>query len=56
VPKDEIAGNDYDLSINGYKEIEYEEIEYEAPEVIISQLQAIELEIAEERSKLERLL
>lgn len=29
VPKEEIADNDFDLSINRYKEIVYEEIEYE---------------------------
>ena len=41
VPKDEIAGNDYDLSINRYKEVEYEEVEYESPLVIIERLAAL---------------
>ena len=31
VPKAEIAGNDYDLSINRYKEVEYEAVEYDPP-------------------------
>ena len=38
VPKDEIKDNGYDLSINRYKEIEYEEVEYEPPKVILQQL------------------
>ena len=38
VPKDEIAGNDYDLSINRYKEVEYEAVEYDAPKVILRRL------------------
>jgi type I restriction enzyme M protein len=33
VDKEEIKGNGYDLSINRYKEIEYEKVEYEEPEV-----------------------
>lgn len=36
VPKKEIVDNAYDLSINRYKEIEYEEVEYEDPKVIIN--------------------
>ena len=31
VPKSEIAANDYDLSVNRYKEVEYEEVEYDPP-------------------------
>ncbi len=38
VPKQEIVDNDYDLSINKYKEEEYEEIVYDAPEVILEKL------------------
>jgi type I restriction enzyme M protein len=44
VPKSEIAENDYDLSINRYKEIVYEEVEYEKPEVIIEQIEKLDLE------------
>ncbi|MEX1211351.1 MAG: class I SAM-dependent DNA methyltransferase [Balneolaceae bacterium] len=36
VPKQEIVDQGYDLSINRYKEIEYEEVEYEDPKVIIN--------------------
>ncbi|MGE5403714.1 MAG: type I restriction-modification system subunit M [Candidatus Saccharibacteria bacterium] len=45
VPKDEIVGNDYDLSINRYKEIEHEEIEYEAPQVVLDKICRLEKEI-----------
>ena len=38
VPKAEIAGNDYDLSINRYKEVEYEAVEYDPPKVILERL------------------
>jgi len=47
VPVQEIRENDYDLSINRYKEIEYEEVEYEAPEKIIADLEELEVEIQE---------
>ena len=36
VPKDEIVEQNYDLSINRYKEIEYEEVEYDDPNTIIN--------------------
>jgi type I restriction enzyme M protein len=36
VPKDEIVEQNYDLSINRYKEIEYEEVEYNDPKTIIN--------------------
>lgn len=36
VPKAEIVDQNYDLSINRYKEIEYEAIEYDPPNVIIN--------------------
>lgn len=45
VPKEEIAENNYDLSINRYKGIVYEEIEYEAPERIIGYVRELEEEI-----------
>ena len=47
VPKAEIAGNDYDLSINRYKEVEYEAVEYDPPTVILERLAELEAEIAE---------
>lgn len=36
VPKEEIVNEKYDLSINRYKEIEYEEVEYDSPKTIIN--------------------
>ena len=56
VPKSEIAGNDYDLSINRYKEVEYEAVEYDAPQVILERLGKLEEEIAAGRKELEGLL
>ena len=45
VPKKDIAANDYDLSINRYKEIVYQEIEYDPPAVILDELDQLEAEI-----------
>jgi type I restriction enzyme M protein len=42
IPKADIAANDYDLSINRYKEIVYEEIEYDAPEIILADIKALD--------------
>jgi type I restriction enzyme M protein len=47
VLKDEIVKNDYDLSINRYREIEYEEVDYEKPLVILDRVKKIEMEIIE---------
>lgn len=47
VPKDEIAGNDYDLSLNKYKEVERVRVEYEKPEVILARIEALQNEISE---------
>jgi type I restriction enzyme M protein len=44
VPFDEIKKNDWDLSINRYKEIVYEEIEYAAPSEIIKDIETLDLE------------
>jgi type I restriction enzyme M protein len=38
VPLKEIKENDWDLSINRYKEIVYEEVEYDAPKVILNRI------------------
>jgi type I restriction enzyme M protein len=45
VPKADIVANDYDLSINRYKEVVYDEIEYAAPSEILHDLTALEEEI-----------
>jgi type I restriction enzyme M protein len=52
VPKAEIAENDYDLSINRYKEVEYEAVEYDPPLVILERLAELEDEIAKGREEL----
>jgi type I restriction enzyme M protein len=56
VPKSEIAENDYDLSINRYKEVVYEEVEYDPPKVILARLAELEGEIAKGREELEGML
>lgn len=56
VDKDEIAANDYDLSINKYKEIEYEEVEYEEPQVIIERIKSMEREINSGLEDLKKIL
>lgn len=56
VPKEEIAENKYDLSVNRYKEIEYEEIEYDPPTRIIQKLQVLENEITKELDSLNELI
>ncbi|MDZ7715634.1 MAG: N-6 DNA methylase [Balneolaceae bacterium] len=54
VPKEEIVEQNYDLSINRYKEIEYEEVEYDDPKTIINGKdgQPGLRQLAEERLKL----
>lgn len=44
VPVKEIEENDWDLSINRYKEIVYEEVEYDEPKVIIDRISQLEKE------------
>ena len=46
VPKAEIVGNDYDLSINKYKKTECKPVEYAPTNEIIAELSALENEIA----------
>lgn len=56
VTKEEIASNDYDLSINKYKEIVQEKIEYENPKVILKQIMDMEEEFQKQLKELEELL
>lgn len=56
VPKAEIAGNDYDLSINRYKEIVYAEMKYDAPLEILAELEQLEAEIQEGMAELRGML
>ena len=56
VPVQEIIDNDYDLSINKYKEVEYKAVEYESTDVILGKIESIENEIQVELSELKKLL
>jgi type I restriction enzyme M protein len=56
VPKEEIAENDYDLSINRYKEIVYELVDYDSPIKILTELDNMEKEIQERLKHLRGLL
>ena len=56
VPVQEIIDNDYDLSINKYKEIEYVPVEYPPTSEILANLRELEKEISEGLDKLEKML
>lgn len=56
VPKGEIVGENYDLSISRYKEDVFEEIEYDAPGVILGKLKVLEGEIDLELGELEGMI
>ena len=56
VSKEDIEAAGYDLSLNRYKEIEYEEIDYPAPKEIIADLREIEKDIAKGLTALEEML
>lgn len=53
VPKQEIVDNDYDLSINKYKEIEYVPVEYPPTSEILADLRSLEKEIKTAMDELE---
>ena len=56
VSVDEIRETGYDLSINKYKEIEYEEVEYEAASIILKKIQTLEEEIQQGLKELEKMI
>ena len=56
VPKQEIADNDYDLSINKYKKVEYVPIEYPSTTEIMADLHELEMEITAGLAELEGML
>lgn len=56
VSKKEIADNDYDLSINKYKKVEYAAVEYPSTQEIMADIRELEMEIGEEMDALEELL
>ena len=56
VPKDEIVGNDYDLSINKYKKTVYVPIEYPSTQEIMANIRELEIEIGSAMDELEKML
>ena len=56
MPKEEIVENDYDLSINKYKKIEYIPVEYPPTSEILAQIDQLEAEIREELAVLKEML
>ncbi len=56
VDKAEIEENNYDLSVNRYKEIVHEEVEYDPPHVIIAEVKKLETEIQEGLEEIEAML
>ena len=56
VPKEEIAANGYDLSINKYKETEYVPVEYPSTQEILADLHGLEMEITKGLAELEEMV
>jgi len=56
VDKQEIKNNEYDLSINRYKEIEYKKVEYDKPEAIMTRLDELALDLGSKMEELRGLL
>ncbi|MBR3625115.1 MAG: SAM-dependent DNA methyltransferase [Bacteroidaceae bacterium] len=56
VPKEEIVGNDYDLSTNKYKEVERVKVQYDAPKVILGRIETLESDITAALSELRQKL
>jgi type I restriction enzyme M protein len=56
VPKADIAAQDYDLSLNRYKEVVHEAVEHEKPLEIMARLKGLESEILKGMAELEGML
>ena len=56
VPKEEIAQNGYDLSINKYKQVEYTSVEYPPTAEILQDLRSLEQQITQGLDELEGML
>ena len=56
VDKQDIVNNDYDLSINKYKEVEYTPVEYPSTSEIMADLHELEMEITKGLAELEEML
>lgn len=53
---EEIRNNDYDLSINKYKEVVYEAVKYDSTDVILNRIEELEKEIQQNMVELRKLL
>ena len=56
VPKEEIAENNYDLSINKYKKVEYKPVEYPPTSEILAEIEALNKQVEQETAELRKLL
>lgn len=56
VPKTDIVEQDYDLSLNRYKEVVHEEAKYDPPKAILKRLKKLEVDIASDLQELEAML
>lgn len=56
VPKSEIERNNYDLSINRYKEVVHEKIEYDKPDIILTRIDTLIADIATQTKTVREML
>jgi type I restriction enzyme M protein len=56
VPKDEIAQNGNDLSINRYKQVVFQEVQYDPPKVILGRIKELQRAMDKGIAALERML
>jgi type I restriction enzyme M protein len=56
VPIEEIEQNDYDLSINRYKELVYEKVDYGKPEKILEEIEELDKNISKGLKELKEIL
>lgn len=56
VPKQDIIDNDYDLSINKYKEVEYIPVEYPPTSEILDEIMKLDAQVAKELQELKEML
>lgn len=56
VPKADITANNYDLSLNRYKEVVHEVVDHDTPKEILTRLTKLETEISHGQKDLEGLL
>jgi type I restriction enzyme M protein len=56
VPKEDIAANGYDLSLNRYKEVVYEEVQHVSPKQLLAELAELAREIEQGMKELEAMV